>query len=46
MEVLAPNVVAIPWMWVDPKLLQFQKPEVLYNALLEVAREYVRQMKG
>jgi len=54
MDVLAPNVIAIPWMWIGPSASLYSSPShidvcrdtpVIYNKLLEISKEYADRMK-
>ena len=45
MNILAPEVIAIPWMWVGPVHICQENPEIIYNRLLEVSKEYMKRMK-
>lgn len=45
MDVLAPEVIAIPWMWVGPVHICQEDPEVIYRKLLKVSKEYIKRMK-
>jgi len=46
MDILAPKVIAIPWMWVGPVHICQESPEKIYNKLLKVSKEYMRRMKN
>jgi hypothetical protein len=45
MEVLAPDVIAIPWMWVGPVHICQEDPEIINKKLLKISREYTSRMK-
>ena len=45
MYILAPEVIAIPWMWVGPVPTCDEDPGIIYNKLLKVSKEYMRRMK-
>jgi len=54
MEALAPNVIAIPWMWIGPSASLYSSPSfidvyrdtpIIYNKLLKVAKEYADRMR-
>ena len=54
MDALAPNVIAIPWMWIGPSPSLYSSPPhidvyrdtpIIYNKLLKVAKEYAKRMK-
>jgi len=54
MDALAPDVIAIPWMWVGPSTSLYSIPSyidiyrdtpILYNELLKITKEYAKRMK-
>ena len=45
MDILAPKVIAIPWMWIGPVHICQEDPQNIYNKLLTVSKEYTRRMK-
>jgi hypothetical protein len=45
MNIFAPEVIAIPWMWVGPVQICQEEPENIYRELLKVSKEYMRRMK-
>lgn len=45
MKILAPKIIAIPWMWVGPVHICQEDPGVIYNKLLKVSKEYIQRMK-
>jgi len=53
-DILAPNVIAIPWMWIGPSTSLYPLPPhidvyrdtpILYNELLKITKEYADKMK-
>lgn len=53
-EALAPNVIAIPWMWIGPSaslyssapfIDVYRDTPTIYNKLLKAAKEYVDMMR-
>ncbi len=45
MDILAPDVIAIPWMWVGPVHICQEDPAVINSKLMEVSKEYIKKMK-
>ena len=45
MNLLAPKVIAIPWMWVGPVYTCQENPGNIYRELLKISKEYMRRMK-
>ena len=45
MDMLAPDVIAIPWMWVGPVHICQEDPAVINSKLMKVSKEYMKRMK-
>lgn len=45
MDILAPDVIAIPWMWIGPVNICQEDPAIINSKLMKVSREYMRRMK-
>jgi len=45
MDVLAPDVIAIPWMWVGPIHICQEDPAVINSKLMKVSKEYMKRMQ-
>lgn len=45
MDILAPEVIAIPWIWVGPVHVCQEDPEIIHNKLMKISKEYIKRMK-
>jgi len=45
MDILAPDVIAIPWMWIGPVHICQEDPAVINNKLMKISKEYMKRMK-
>jgi hypothetical protein len=45
MERLAPDVIAIPWLWAGPVHICQEEPEKIYQGLLPISKEYINRVK-
>jgi hypothetical protein len=45
MNIFAPEVIAIPWMWVGPVNICQEEPEKIYNKLFGISKEYMSRVK-
>ena len=46
MNIFAPEIIVIPWMWVGPVNICQDEPEKIYNELLPISKEYMSRVKG
>ena len=45
MNIFAPEVIAIPWMWVGPVNICQEEPEKIYKKLFNISKEYMCRVK-
>lgn len=45
MDILAPEIIAIPWMWVGPVHTCQKDPNIIYKKLYGISKEYIIRVK-